>query len=78
MARKTLAGVFIAIWRNRIRKEINKHSQRVFGVESAKSLKMEAWDIPDEDDFESRYADELEMLNDFDSEGRYSRQYQLS
>ena len=32
------------------------------------SLKMEDWDIPSEDvdDFESRYADELEMLDDFD------------
>ena len=29
---------------------------------------MEDWDIPNEDvdDFESRYADELEMLDDFD------------
>lgn len=34
----------------------------------ANSLKMEDWDIPNEDDFESRYADELEMLDDF--EGR--------
>ena len=32
----------------------------------AKSLKMEDWDIPVEDDFESRYADELEMLDDFE------------
>ncbi|KAL9956220.1 hypothetical protein ACROYT_G037667 [Oculina patagonica] len=29
---------------------------------------MEEWDIPNEDDFESRYADELEMLDDFDGE----------
>ncbi|KAJ7390212.1 hypothetical protein OS493_026722 [Desmophyllum pertusum] len=29
---------------------------------------MEDWDIPDEDDFESRYADELELLDDFDGE----------
>ena len=27
---------------------------------------MEDWDIPVEDDFESRYADELEMLDDFE------------
>ena len=27
---------------------------------------MEDWDIPNEDDFESRYADELEMLDDFE------------
>lgn len=32
---------------------------------------MEEWEIPDEvDDFESRYADELEMLEDFDKEGK--------
>ena len=29
---------------------------------------MEDWDIPNEDDFESRYADELEMLDDFEGE----------
>lgn len=57
----TLAGIFRAIWRSSVRKE--KHNQRQFW---AKSLKMEDWDIPVEDDFESRYADELEMLDDFE------------
>lgn len=27
---------------------------------------MEEWEIPYQDDFESRYADELEMLNEMD------------
>jgi len=44
-----------------VRKE--KHNRRQFW---ATSLKMEDWDIPVEDDFESRYADELEMLDDFE------------
>lgn len=44
-----------------------KHNQRYF---LAKSRKMEDWDIPDEDDFESRYADELEMLDDLGGEGK--------
>ena len=30
---------------------------------------MEDWDIPEQDDFESRYADELEMLDDLEKEG---------
>ena len=57
----TLAGIFRSIWRSSVRK--GKHKQRQF---LAKSLKMEDWDIPNEDDFESRYADELEMLDDFE------------
>ena len=32
---------------------------------------MEDWDIPEQDDFESRYADELEMLDDLEEEGKY-------
>ena len=32
-------------------------------------LEMEDWDIPEQDDFESRYADELEMLDDLEEEG---------
>ena len=38
----------------------------------AKSSKMEDWEIPEQDDFESRYADELEMLDDLDEEGKFS------
>ena len=30
---------------------------------------MEVWDEPEQDDFESRYADELEMLDDFEEKG---------
>lgn len=33
---------------------------------------MEDWEIPEQDDFESRYADELEMLDDLDEEGKFS------
>lgn len=44
-------------------KKEKHNNQRQF---LAKSLKMEDWDIPVEDDFESRYADELEMLDDFE------------
>lgn len=33
---------------------------------------MEDWEIPLQDDFESRYADELEMLDDLDEEGKFS------
>ena len=32
-------------------------------------LEMEDWDIPEQDDFESRYADELDMLDDLEEEG---------
>ena len=33
-------------------------------------MRMEEWEIPyEEDDFESRYADELDMLEEFDEEG---------
>lgn len=33
-------------------------------------MSMEEWEIPyEEDDFESRYADELDMLEEFDEEG---------
>ena len=59
--RHNFGGSFRAIWRSSVRKE--KHNRRQF---LAKSLKMEDWDIPVEDDFESRYADELEMLDDFE------------
>lgn len=38
----------------------------------AKSSEMEDWEIPEQDDFESRYADELEMLDDLDEEGKFS------
>ena len=38
----------------------------------AKYSKMEDWEIPEQDDFESRYADELEMLDDLDGEGKFS------
>lgn len=32
---------------------------------------MEEWEIPNEvDDFESRYADELDLLEEFDKEGK--------
>ena len=30
---------------------------------------MEDWDIPEQDDFESRYADELDMFDDLEEEG---------
>ena len=30
---------------------------------------MEDWDISEQDDFESRYADELDMLDDFEGDG---------
>ena len=33
---------------------------------------MEEWEIPEQDDFEYRYADELEMLDDLDEEGKFS------
>ena len=33
---------------------------------------MEDWEIPEQDDFESRYADELEILDDLDEEGKFS------
>lgn len=61
----TLAGIFRAIWRTEWID--SKHKYYTF---LAKSVKMEDWDIPDEDDFESRYADELELLDDFDGEGK--------
>ena len=33
-------------------------------------MSMEEWEIPyEENDFESRYADELDMLEEFDEEG---------
>ena len=32
---------------------------------------MEDWEIPEQDDFESRYADELELVDDLDEEGAY-------
>ena len=33
-------------------------------------MSMEEWEIPyEEDDFESRYADELDMLEELDKEG---------
>ena len=44
----------------------------------AKSSKMEDWEIPEQDDFESRYADELEMLDDLDEEGKFSVGFFLS
>ena len=53
----TLAGVFIAIWR------------RDKFVLVAEFRKMEDWDISAQDDFESRYADELDMLDDFEGDG---------
>ena len=39
---------------------------------------MEDWEIPEQDDFESRYADELEMLDDLDEEGKFSVGFFLS
>ena len=39
---------------------------------------MEDWDIPEQDDFESRYADELEMLDDLEEEGENQRSLRAS
>ena len=30
---------------------------------------MDDWDIPDEEDYETQYADELEMLDELDNDG---------
>ena len=39
-------------------------------------MSMEEWEIPyEEDDFESRYADELDMLEEFDEEGEILLQW---
>lgn len=39
-------------------------------------MSMEVWEIPyEEDDFESRYADELDMLEEFDEEGEILLQW---
>ena len=32
---------------------------------------MEDWEILEQDDFESRYADELELVDDLEEEGAY-------
>lgn len=39
-------------------------------------MSMEEWEIPyEEDDFESRYADELDMLEELDEEGEILLQW---
>ena len=59
-----MAGVFITIWRSKLR-----FSFRFSCAFVDQFLEMEDWDIPEQDDFESRYADELEMLDDLEEEG---------